>query len=182
MTEIHWQSVIEYCQEAASRGELPTHLFTDQRQKDLPAKYAGEPTLWPSEQEAFRHFAENPEAWELVRKGYEWRSLKLYDRIEGYRKKLERGDMGARDATVLINSCFTEIKHVGAAAVKEIPVKVEDKKPASESDDVAARLARARARDLASEEGAVSNPPKGRVTKGQSMLPAGFQGKKRPMQ
>lgn len=176
VTEIHWPSVIEYCQEAAADGVLVTNLFTEDRQTDLPQGYSGEPTIWPSKREAFRHFAENGDAWELVRKGYEWRTLTFYDRLEGYRKKIEKGSLDPRSGSVLINSCLSEIKMVGAASVREKPqpVKADAKKPV-EHDDVASRLARAHARNFANEARSQHKPK--RKTKGQSMLPDGFRGK-----
>jgi hypothetical protein len=181
MSDIHWPSVLEYAQWCAGQGKLMTALFTDERQTDLPGDYHGEPTVWPSEQEVFRHFCENPEAWELVARGYEWRSFKLHDRIEGWRKRVEKGSLPARDASVLMNSAFTELRFTKANALKDKPEGKGAPEPKSDDDvkdDIAERLARAEVRRLSAEPA----KPKGRVTKGQAMLPDGFHGQKKSMQ
>lgn len=138
---IYWAGVIEYAQWAASEGRLVTALFTKDRQQEAPGDYTGEPTVWPSQRDAFRHFARHPEAWELVRAGYEWRSFKLWDRIEGYRKQVENGDLEPRAARILVDSCLAELKTVGARGLQEQRAGAKDAKPAGEG--VAERLARA---------------------------------------
>lgn len=167
MIDIDWVGVLEFCQEAAADGKLVTNLFSDVRQAECPGGYSGPETSWPSKREAFRHFCENPDAWELLRRGYEWRSFQLYDKIESCRKRVESGVMEPRTAKVIIDACFQELRMTAAEAVRERkeaekasvvqkPTKAAERAAQrqaglSEENSIAARLARAQVQDAVDE-------------------------------
>lgn len=174
MSDIDWVGVIEYCQGAAADGKLVTNLFTKERQVDCPRDYEGGETEWPSKGEVFRHFCENPAAWELLRRGYEWRSFELYDKIASCRSRVESGSLEPRQAKVIIDACFQELRLTSAEALRERreaekavqaakPTKAaqraaEKAQAANPENSIAARLARAQVQEAVDEADKVHTP------------------------
>lgn len=167
---IDWVGIIEHCQWAAAEGLLVTNLFDVEPQGEFPASYKGGGDVWPSKQQVFRHFCEHPDAWELLRRGYEWRSFTLHDKIEGVRRRVEKGTIDPRRGKVVIDTCIRQLDALSAqslreerqmdrqAARDEKAKRVAAKQPPKPEDTIAARLAQAEVDEVVKNSGSQRKP------------------------
>jgi len=136
MKKLNWIGILEYCQYRAAEGHAVVHLFGDNTEP--PSDYEGEETRWPTSQEAFRHFCNHPDAWELLEKGYHWRSYFLREKLSEYADQAVANKITPSTARVAIDATMKEIDLI-QKNIREVQEKTK-------------RLAQERRKDRESED------------------------------
>jgi hypothetical protein len=91
----------------------------------LPADYQGPATGWPTLEQAYEHFCNNPDDWEKVERGYRWRIFYLLDVMQATRTQMQEYTIRPQYARPIIASCEKEINLLSAAVEKNRSQKRE---------------------------------------------------------